>query len=166
MMEMCLHILYTFWHIAASELAFWHSVWPCNTVSLYHCCKKWQSLLIHWLNPLIPANLVNQTFLHRAILLLSWAPDGSLCSQDLFIKLSMSCISYSMLHLTDQLIHYQHISSQLLSCAKLLNWVICACNENQDLLYMSMHTALRFLYSWTSVYLLNKYTRDSYLLWE
>lgn len=85
MMEMCLHILYTFWHIAASELAFWHSVWPCNTVSLYHCCKKWQSLLIHWLNPLIPTNLVNQTFLHRAILLLSWAPDGSLCSQDLFV---------------------------------------------------------------------------------
>lgn len=118
----------------------WHSVWPCNTVvPLYHHSQKWQSLLLHWSNPLILVNLVNQTFLHRVILLLSSALDGSLCSQDLFIKLSMSCTSYSMLHLiahSHQLIHCQLISSQLLSCAKLLNWVIGACNENQDLLYM------------------------------
>lgn len=155
MMEMCLHTLYTFRHLDT----------VCDHATLlYHHSQKWQSLLLHWSNPLILVNLVNQTFLHRVILLLSSALDGSLCSQDLFIKLSMSCTSYSMLHLiahSHQLIHCQLISSQLLSCAKLLNWVIGACNENQDLLYMSMHTVLRFLNGRTSVYFLNKYTTDS-----
>lgn len=154
MMEMCLHTLYTFRHLDT----------VCDHATLlYHHSQKWQSLLLHWSNPLILVNLVNQTFLHRVILLLSSALDGSLCSQDLFIKLSMSCTSYSMLHLTahsHQLIHCQLISSQLLSCAKLLQLSHrCMQWKSRSPLY-----DLRFLNGRTSVYLLNKYTTDSLII--
>lgn len=146
MMEMCLHTLYTFRHLDT----------VCDHATLlYHHSQKWQSLLLHWSNPLILVNLVNQTFLHRVILLLSSALDGSLRSQDLFIKLSMSCTSYSMLHLiahSHQLIHAVLCKTTQLS-HRCMQW------KSRSPLY-----DLRFLNGRTSVYLLNKYTTDSLII--
>lgn len=169
MMEMCLHTLYTFRHLDT----------VCDHATLlYHHSQKWQSLLLHWSNPLILVNLVNQTFLHRVILLLSSALDGSLRSQDLFIKLSMSCTSYSMLHLiahSHQLIHCQLISSQLLSFHLTYNLVLMRQQNYTKKITQLSHRCmqwksrsplydLRFLNGRTSVYLLNKYTTDSLII--
>lgn len=149
MMEMCLHTLYTFRHLDT----------VCDHATLlYHHSQKWQSLLLHWSNPLILVNLVNQTFLHRVILLLSSALDGSLCSQDLFIKLSMSCTSYSMLHLIAHSLPTYFFTVAVLCKTTQLSHR-CMQWKSRSPLY-----DLRFLNGRTSVYLLNKYTTDSLII--
>lgn len=145
MMEMCLHTLYTFRHLDT----------VCDHATLlYHHSQKWQSLLLHWSNPLILVNLVNQTFLHRVILLLSSALDGSLCSQavnvmHLLLHASPHCLLTSAHSLPTYFFTVAVLCKTTQLSHRCMQW------KSRSPLY-----DLRFLNGRTSVYLLNKYTTD------